>query len=260
MRPAALLEIPVNADETIVDVLSRQAERRRGQTCFAFAADAERAGGSCTFDGLHAVTQVLARSLGRQGLYRRRVLLVYPPGLDFVGTFFACLCAGVVAVPVVLPRSAAEGGHLLRVALASGASLIFTDSRTQRALGSAWEGASSAATRLVPLEWPRLDPPVALRREPRTLPPRLQDLAYLRYAVDSTGLLRCQVFDHGTLLARYAGDSGSTGQACVLNAIVASVLQPEPEGEIATPTPQPARRTASWRLDVPALQPNNAHS
>jgi acyl-CoA synthetase (AMP-forming)/AMP-acid ligase II len=252
--------MPLDADETIVDVLRRQAESRRGQTGFAFAADAERAGGSCTFDGLHAATQVLARSLGRQGLYRRRVLLVYPPGLDFVAAFFACLSAGVVAVPLAPPRSAAERGHLIRVALASGAGLIFTDGRTQQALGSGWEGASSAAARLVPLEWPRLEPPVALRREPRSLPPRPQDLAYLRYSVDSTGLLRCQTFSHATLLARHAGDSGSAGQACVLKAIVASVLQPEPEDDIATPTPQPARRMASWRLDVPALQPSNAHS
>ena len=252
--------MPLEADKTIVDVLSRQAERRRGQTCFAFAADAERGGGSCTFDGLYAATQVVARSLGRRGLYRRPVLLVYRPGLDFVAVFFACLSAGVVAVPLLPPRSAAESGHLLRVALASGANLIFSDGRTQRALCSAWEGAPSAAARVVPLEWPRLDPPVPLRREPRTLPPRPQDLAYLRYSVDLAGLLRCQVFSHATLLARYAGDRNSAGQACLLNAIVASVLQPEPEGDIATPTPQPARRTASWRLDVPALQPNDAHS
>ena len=38
------------------------------------------------------------------GLQRgERALLVYPPGLDFIVAFYACLRAGVIAVPVFPP-------------------------------------------------------------------------------------------------------------------------------------------------------------
>ena len=33
-----------------------------------------------------------------------RALLLYPSGLEFIAAFFACLYAGVVAVPVYPPR------------------------------------------------------------------------------------------------------------------------------------------------------------
>ncbi|KAG1690471.1 hypothetical protein DVH05_019435 [Phytophthora capsici] len=50
---------------------------------------------------LLASTQQHNKGLGlKQG---DRVLLVYPPGLDFIVTFLACLKAGVVAVPVYPP-------------------------------------------------------------------------------------------------------------------------------------------------------------
>ncbi|KAL3669567.1 hypothetical protein V7S43_004954 [Phytophthora oleae] len=50
---------------------------------------------------LLASTQHYTKGLGlKQG---DRVLLVYPPGLDFIVTFLACLRAGVVAVPVYPP-------------------------------------------------------------------------------------------------------------------------------------------------------------
>src|SRR3954453_19182722 len=34
-----------------------------------------------------------------------RVLLLYPPGLEFVAAFFGCLYAGAIAVPAYPPRS-----------------------------------------------------------------------------------------------------------------------------------------------------------
>ncbi|KAG7400540.1 hypothetical protein PHYBOEH_005340 [Phytophthora boehmeriae] len=50
---------------------------------------------------LRASTQQHSKGLGlEQG---DRVLLVYPPGLDFIVAFLACLRAGVVAVPVYPP-------------------------------------------------------------------------------------------------------------------------------------------------------------
>ena len=33
-----------------------------------------------------------------------RALFLFPPGLDFIVAFFGCLAAGVIAVPLMVPR------------------------------------------------------------------------------------------------------------------------------------------------------------
>lgn len=42
-----------------------------------------------------------------------RVLLVYPPGLDFIDAFFGCLRAGVIPVPAIPPDPSQKGGQAL---------------------------------------------------------------------------------------------------------------------------------------------------
>jgi acyl-CoA synthetase (AMP-forming)/AMP-acid ligase II len=53
-----------------------------------------------TFGALHRRARVLAAQLIENNLSGQRMLLVFPPGLDFVVALFACFYAGVVAVPV----------------------------------------------------------------------------------------------------------------------------------------------------------------
>src|SRR5258708_2279386 len=48
--------------------------------------------------------RAVAVRLGALGLGGGRVLLLYPPGLEFIASFFGCLYGGVVPVPAALPR------------------------------------------------------------------------------------------------------------------------------------------------------------
>ena len=48
--------------------------------------------------------RTIAAELLRQGAPGQRVLLAYPPGLDFVTGFFGCLYAGMPSVPVNYPK------------------------------------------------------------------------------------------------------------------------------------------------------------
>ena len=45
-----------------------------------------------------------------------RVLLLYPPGLEFVDAFFGCLYAGLIAVPCGLPKPKRPIDRLERIA------------------------------------------------------------------------------------------------------------------------------------------------
>ncbi|MET0209909.1 MAG: AMP-binding protein, partial [Burkholderiaceae bacterium] len=65
---------------------------------------------------LAACVDALAGQLAREAAPGERALLLYPPGLAFVTAFFACLRAGLVAVPAPLPRRN-EGERHLRALL-----------------------------------------------------------------------------------------------------------------------------------------------
>ncbi|MBV8936233.1 MAG: AMP-binding protein, partial [Alphaproteobacteria bacterium] len=57
-----------------------------------------------TFAELYASAAALARNLAEQAQIGDRALLVFSPGLEFIVAFFACLIAGVIAVPMMVPR------------------------------------------------------------------------------------------------------------------------------------------------------------
>jgi len=57
-----------------------------------------------TYAQLDRRARAIAASLQDMGLAGQRVMLAYPPGLEFVAAYFGALYAGCVAVPTYLPR------------------------------------------------------------------------------------------------------------------------------------------------------------
>jgi len=88
---------------TLIDVMSLRAANQPEQMAYAFLMEK---GGSCrmTYGELECRSRALAGILHAQGAAGQRVLLLEPPGLDFLVAFFACLYVGAVAVPAYPPR------------------------------------------------------------------------------------------------------------------------------------------------------------
>ncbi len=88
-----------------VGVLQHWAEVRSDEIAYYFT-DAETNETKLTYAQLWEQVRGLAGYLqGRCGIRPGdRVLLIYPPGLDFVIGFYACHAAGVIAVPAFPPR------------------------------------------------------------------------------------------------------------------------------------------------------------
>ena len=49
-----------------------------------------------------------APTFAERGQRGDRAVLLFPPGLDFIVAFFGCLLAGVIAVPIMVPRRASS--------------------------------------------------------------------------------------------------------------------------------------------------------
>jgi len=90
---------------TLIDVLRFRSLNEPTLTAYRFLADGDSERSSITYGALDLRARAVAALLQSRGLQRERVLLLYPPGLDFIAAFFGCLYAGAVAVPVSLPQT-----------------------------------------------------------------------------------------------------------------------------------------------------------
>src|SRR3954469_24542026 len=89
---------------TLTAALEHRAACQPQQVAFRFLATGEAETAAIRFDELHGRTLSVAAHLRECSVAGDRALLASAPGIDFVVAFFACLQAGVVAVPVQAPR------------------------------------------------------------------------------------------------------------------------------------------------------------
>jgi acyl-CoA synthetase (AMP-forming)/AMP-acid ligase II len=89
---------------SLVALLARRAELQSNERAYLFVSDRGNEEAELTFCRLHAAAQALAARLAAIAGRGDRAILVFPPGLEFIVAFFGCLIAGVVAVPMMVPR------------------------------------------------------------------------------------------------------------------------------------------------------------
>jgi 8-amino-7-oxononanoate synthase len=88
----------------MIRMLRRHTEERPDQLAFVYLLDGQSEHAALTYAQFDKRARAIAARLQGMGLAGQRVLLVYPPGLDFITAFFGCLYAGCVAVPTYPPR------------------------------------------------------------------------------------------------------------------------------------------------------------
>jgi acyl-CoA synthetase (AMP-forming)/AMP-acid ligase II/alkylation response protein AidB-like acyl-CoA dehydrogenase len=92
-------------DRNLVDTAVRRARAKGNQLAYTFLANGTEEAGSFTYAQLDVAAREIAAGLRRAAQPGDRALLVYETGLDFVSAFYACLYAGIIAVPVPAPET-----------------------------------------------------------------------------------------------------------------------------------------------------------
>jgi len=111
MRSRNLSEA-VNGPLTLVDLLRARAATHPDRLAYIFLADGEAEEGRVTYGELDRRARAIGAWLQPFAAGEERVLLLYPPGLDYIAAFFGCLYAGAVPVPAYPPR---RNRNLLRL-------------------------------------------------------------------------------------------------------------------------------------------------
>lgn len=97
------LSIPFQC-ATLTELLRRRAEIQPASRAYTFVDERGLETGHLTYAELDFRARAIAARLQEIGGARQRILLLFPPGLDFVAAFFACLYAGGLPVVVYPPR------------------------------------------------------------------------------------------------------------------------------------------------------------
>src|SRR5438552_1606510 len=98
---------PADRFSTLVEILQYRATQQPDQVVYTFLTDLTDQSTEesvLTHRELDQQARRIAALLRKHTEPGARVLLCYPPGLDFIAAFFGCLYAGAVAVPAYPPR------------------------------------------------------------------------------------------------------------------------------------------------------------
>ena len=186
-----------HAAGTLLDVMLEHVRRTPDKRCMTFLENGESPADSCTFAELDRDARAVAAALSAQAEPGDRVLLLFPPGLDFIRGFIGCLYAGMVAVPAYPPRknrgaervSAIVGDADARVVLSTAevAGTLPEISGSQGRLPVIAVAATTANDATTPVPWSPAWP------TPDTL-------AFLQYTSGSTGTPKGVMVSHANLL------------------------------------------------------------
>lgn len=120
-----------------------------------------------------------------------RVMLVFPPGLDFITAFLACMKVGIVAVPVYPPNSfGKELDRFLRITRDCDAAAVLVDQTFMWNLRAARLQKKSGVEgwpKDVPTRVAKFSPVKKSRKLGHAESPVPEDLAFLQYTSGSTG-------------------------------------------------------------------------
>ena len=180
----------------LVDLLLARSSSSPDLPVQTFLTDGERAENTLTAVQLDHRARVIGAALQRAHLAGRTVLLLYPPGLDFVEAFFGCLYAGAIAVPAYPPKANRSFGRLRAILRDAGAAAVLS---VDALLGDIRQRLQEGDARSVSL-WLATDAlPEAVDdwRQPDLVP---DSLAFLQYTSGSTGDPKGVMVSHGNLL------------------------------------------------------------
>ena len=184
---------------TIVDALRSRASEQGFARAYAFLADGESEEHHLTYEDLDRKARSLAAMLqaGLGPIAGERVLLVYPPGLDYVAAFLGCLYAGAVAVPTYPPRRNSSLERIQTIVENSGAIVALTTGK----ILSLVEKITGEEAWLEKLNWVSTDDLNPRRAEDWRLPNLTGDtLAMLQYTSGSTATPKGVMVNHTNLL------------------------------------------------------------
>lgn len=186
-------DLPLN---DLVSVLRSRAQLHPERTAIDFLGDGDHITESLSYAELDRRVRALAAHLQSEAQPGERVLLLFPSGPDYVTAFFACLYAGLIAVPAYPPEVGQPHAvkRLLSILGDAEPALALTDTAGMAALVQ--QGVARASTRVLITSLTSSQP-----GDWRTHIAAPGDIAFLQYTSGSTAAPKGVIVTHAHLVA-----------------------------------------------------------
>jgi thioester reductase-like protein len=185
--------------DSIFDLLEHWTCLQPDKVLFEFRDRLGQTSAHHTYRTFHARTLALAaRLMATPGLAPgARVLLAHPAGLEGVAALLACARAGLIGVPVALPRTAGDTAmrRLRAIGENCGAAALLTDEVHTARLAQLFAASGTAPP------WPLLALEDGAAVQASLPAPRHERLLFLQYTSGSTGLPRGVMVSHENVIA-----------------------------------------------------------
>ena len=189
------------------------------QRAYTFLIDGEVEGSHLTYAELDCQARSIGALLQQYRARGERVLLLYPPGLEFIAAFCGCLYAGAIAIPAPPPDAARLKRSLPRLQAIindAQATLVLTTSHILATVKdlrfSSKDATETQAPEFQTMHW------LATDQVPNELAAEWQEpilssdtLAYLQYTSGSTSTPKGVMVSHGNLMHQSAYISRAWG-------------------------------------------------
>jgi 8-amino-7-oxononanoate synthase len=183
--------------QTLVDLLDYRAAIQPSHTVFRFMNGDGAEDAVLTFATLQRRARAIAAHLAEHVIPGDRVVLLVPPGLEYVAAFFGCLYAGVVAVPAYPPNPRRADPRVARIVADCGARIALVSDAFMARLDG-WLTLTPELSGLTWLDAGRLADGDPLQWRPPSVTGT--SLAMLQYTSGSTGDPRGVMLAHSNLL------------------------------------------------------------
>ena len=182
---------------TLIHLLRRRVQEYSEKTIYTYLQDGESQEVRLTYNELERRALAIAAHLQHHLSWGERVLLLYPPGLEFPAAFFGCLCAGMVAVPAYPPHSSQFLASLIAMVSDAGLTVALTTASTLEE----YRQQIDQSPLLKALKWIPSETISNNQADNWQQPPTGADsLAVLQYTSGSTGNPKGVMVSHGNLL------------------------------------------------------------
>ncbi len=171
--------LPFNS---VKEVLKDKSLRIPNQIAFRFLENGEDEGPTITYKQLYDDAVAIAGELLKIAQPGDRALLIYPTGIEFIRTFYACVLSGIVAVPMYPPSGRRRLGRLENVAKDCDPKIALTTTAIKLSSDGWFDNLES----LSKVQWLETD---SIAPTTEVTLPELTDLhlVFLQYTSGSTG-------------------------------------------------------------------------
>jgi len=182
---------------SLVELIRSRADAEPDELAYTFLG--EQAGDRLerTYSQLDRRVRGIAADFQSRGLEGERALLFFPPGIDFIEAFLACLYARVIAIPCALPQEKRGLSRVRKVAEDGGTRVALTVS----SFSSEMERQAAKLPELSEIEWLATDEFEGAQFDEWVAPHlKRETLGYLQYTSGSTSDPKGVMVSHGNVL------------------------------------------------------------